>query len=80
MSEKAKEFLAREGYDPAFGARPLKRAIQRRLQDPLAMQLLGNDVPEGSRVGVDLAENQEGLVFDVLVSDELPEGAGASGR
>ena len=66
VSEKAKEFLAREGYDPAFGARPLKRAIQRRLQDPLAMQLLGNDIPEGSRVGVDLAENQESLVFDVL--------------
>ena len=79
VSEKAKEFLAREGYDPAFGARPLKRAIQRRLQDPLAMQLLGNDIPEGSRVGVDLAENQESLVFDV-VSDELPEGAEANGR
>ena len=35
VSEAAKEFLAREGYDPAFGARPLKRAIQRQLQDPL---------------------------------------------
>ena len=66
VSEAAKEFLAREGYDPAFGARPLKRAIQRRLQDPLAMRLLEEDVPEGSRVGVDLAENREGLVFNVL--------------
>ena len=47
VSEAAKEFLAREGYDPAFGARPLKRAIQRRLQDPLAMRLLEEGVPEG---------------------------------
>ena len=66
VSDAAKQFLAREGYDPAFGARPLKRAIQRRLQDPLAMRLLEEDLPEGSRVGVDIAENQEGLVFEVI--------------
>ena len=49
VTEAAKTVLAREGYDPAFGARPLKRAIQRRLQDPLAMKLLEDDVPEGAK-------------------------------
>ena len=87
VSEAAKEFLAREGYDPAFGARPLKRAIQRRLQDPLAMRLLEEGVPEGSCVWVELAENQKELVFDVpevsgaQVPDEPePREAGVRGR
>ncbi|MSR36328.1 MAG: ATP-dependent chaperone ClpB [Gemmatimonadetes bacterium] len=65
VTEAAKGLLAREGYDPAFGARPLKRAIQRRLQDPLAMRLLEADVPEGSVVRVDAAPDGERLVFEV---------------
>ena len=44
--------LAREGYDPAFGARPLKRVIQRRIQDPLALRLLEEEVEEGTEVRV----------------------------
>ena len=66
VSDAAKSFLAREGYDPAYGARPLKRAIQRRLQDPLALRLLEDDVPEGSVVRVDVAPGGEGLVFEVV--------------
>ncbi len=65
VSEAAKDFLAREGYDPAFGARPLKRAIQRRLQDPLAIRLLEEDVPEGSHVRVDLSPTGGELVFEI---------------
>ena len=53
LTEKARELLFREGYDPQFGARPLKRAIQRLIQDPLAMRLLDGDVLPGDQVVVD---------------------------
>jgi ATP-dependent Clp protease ATP-binding subunit ClpB len=65
VTDAAKALLAREGYDPAFGARPLKRAIQRRLQDPLALRLLEDDVPEGSTVRVDVEPGGEELTFEV---------------
>ena len=50
LTPDAKAFLAHEGYDPAFGARPLKRAIQRHLQNPLAMAVLGGDFAEGDTI------------------------------
>jgi ATP-dependent Clp protease ATP-binding subunit ClpB len=50
VAEKAKELLANEGYDPSFGARPLKRAIQRLLQDPLSMRILEGEFKEGDTV------------------------------
>jgi ATP-dependent Clp protease ATP-binding subunit ClpB len=53
LSDKAKMWLGRVGYDPVYGARPLKRAIQRYLQDPLADKLLRGEVPDGSTVKVD---------------------------
>ena len=53
MTHAAKAFLAREGYDPTFGARPLKRAIQRLVQDPLALRLLEGEFAEGETVVVD---------------------------
>jgi ATP-dependent Clp protease ATP-binding subunit ClpB len=53
LSDKAKAWLGRVGYDPVYGARPLKRAIQRHLQDPLADMLLRGEVPDGSVVGVE---------------------------
>ena len=53
LTEAAKELLAEEGYDPTFGARPLKRVIQRRVQDPLALRLLQGDFEEGDRIRVD---------------------------
>jgi ATP-dependent Clp protease ATP-binding subunit ClpB len=52
LTDKARELLFREGYDPQFGARPLKRAIQRLIQDPLAMKLLDGDVLPGDTVEV----------------------------
>jgi ATP-dependent Clp protease ATP-binding subunit ClpB len=61
LSEAAKELLAREGYDPAYGARPLKRTIQRMVQDPLALRLLNGDFVAGDTVVAD-AENGE-IVF-----------------
>jgi ATP-dependent Clp protease ATP-binding subunit ClpB len=58
VTDKAKEFLAKEGYDPVFGARPLKRAIQRLLQDPLARRLLEREFAEGDTIRVDAARGE----------------------
>ncbi len=63
MTEKAKEWLAREGYDPSFGARPLKRVIQKEIQDKLALQILEGKFKEGDTVIVDREEGKEGLTF-----------------
>ena len=53
LSDAAKRWLGRVGYDPVYGARPLKRAVQRYLQDPLAEKLLGGEIPDGSTVRID---------------------------
>jgi ATP-dependent Clp protease ATP-binding subunit ClpB len=55
LTDAARDRLVEEGYDPAFGARPLKRLIQRELQDPLAMELLAGRIDEGDEVVVDAA-------------------------
>jgi ATP-dependent Clp protease ATP-binding subunit ClpB len=54
LTEAARDHLARVGHDPAFGARPLRRLIQREIQDPLAMKLLSGEVGEGDRVLVEV--------------------------
>jgi ATP-dependent Clp protease ATP-binding subunit ClpB len=56
ISDRAKELLAKEGYDPAFGARPLKRALQKEILDPLAMMLLEGKVKSGDTVFVNAGE------------------------
>ncbi|EZP83733.1 ATPase AAA [Novosphingobium resinovorum] len=53
LSDAAKRWLGRVGYDPVYGARPLKRAVQRYLQDPLAEKLLAGEVPDGSHVRIE---------------------------
>ncbi|HEY5975355.1 MAG TPA: AAA family ATPase, partial [Geobacteraceae bacterium] len=63
VSDKAREYIAREGYDPAYGARPLKRTIQRAIQDPLALMLLEGKFQEGDTITVDLSITGEGLVI-----------------
>jgi ATP-dependent Clp protease ATP-binding subunit ClpB len=66
LTDAAKDHLARAGYDPTFGARPLRRLIQREVQDPLAMQLLSGEVAEGDHVVVDADDGH--LVFRVSTS------------
>jgi len=61
VSESAREFLAEVGYDPIFGARPLKRAIQRELQDPLAFMVLSGEFKDDDTIRVE--RGKEGLVF-----------------
>lgn len=63
MTEKAKECLAREGFDQAYGARPLKRVIQKEIQDKLAMKILEGKFKEGSTVNVDVDERKGEIVF-----------------
>jgi ATP-dependent Clp protease ATP-binding subunit ClpB len=63
ITDKAREYVAQEGYDPTYGARPLKRTLQRRIQDPLALMLLEGKFVEGDTVTVDLSITGEGLVI-----------------
>ncbi len=63
VSDRAREYIASEGYDPAYGARPLKRTIQRLLQDPLALMLLEGKFAEEAEIRVDLATDGQGLVI-----------------
>ena len=58
LTDAARAWLGRVGYDPIYGARPLKRAVQKYLQDPLADKILRGDVPDGSTVHVDEGDGQ----------------------
>jgi len=64
LTPAAKELLVREGYDPAYGARPLRRTIQRMVQDPLAMQILEGQVLPGDRVRVDRDGPKDAMRFE----------------
>ncbi len=63
LTDAAREWLAKEGYDPAFGARPLRRAIQKNVESPLSMELLGNKFKDGATVTVDVDEKNNKIVF-----------------
>ena len=65
VTEPARGWLARVGYDPAFGARPLRRSIQREIGDRLAKLLLSGDVQDGQNVTVDINDSIDGLVMNV---------------
>ncbi len=63
FTNEARQLLAEKGYDPHYGARPLKRVIQRMLQDPLAVRILEGEFPEGSKIRVDARMSGEALEF-----------------
>ena len=63
VTDKAREYIAHEGYDPAYGARPLKRTIQRQIQDPLALMILEGKFVEGDTAKVDIDMQGQGLVI-----------------
>ncbi len=67
LTEAAKRLLAEEGYDPVYGARPLKRVIQRQIQDPLALRLLQGEFKEGDRIAVDVQDGR--FVFTRAASE-----------
>jgi ATP-dependent Clp protease ATP-binding subunit ClpC len=68
LSDAARSWLARVGYDPAFGARPLRRAIQKHLESPLSIKLLSGELPPHSVIQVDLDEAQQKLTFQVALT------------
>jgi len=63
MTEKAKEWLAKRGFDPAYGARPLKRVIQKEIQDKLAMKILEGKFKEGTTIIADMDDKKDELLF-----------------
>jgi ATP-dependent Clp protease ATP-binding subunit ClpB len=63
VSDAAKELIAREGYDPVFGARPLKRVIQKRILDAFSMEILSGRFKEGDRIKVDVDKKQAGALM-----------------
>src|SRR6202047_4964322 len=74
LTPAAKELILREGYDPAYGARPLRRTIQRMIQDPLALLLLEGKVLPGQRIRVDRDPSGEKMQFTV-VKEKQPAAA-----
>ena len=78
LSDPARTWLAREGFDPAFGARPLQRALQKHVESPLSVKILQGEFTEGDTVTVDYEEGQ-GVVFrrtkagtPVELTEEVP--------
>ena len=72
LSDEAKEFLATEGYDREFGARPLRRSIQRLLEDPLSEELLKGIYKAGSTIIVSYKEGDE-LTFEAVEAPSKPD-------
>jgi ATP-dependent Clp protease ATP-binding subunit ClpB len=64
LSDAAKRWLGRVGYDPVYGARPLKRAVQRYVQDPMAEKLLGGEIPDGSTVRIDEGDGELNIAVE----------------
>jgi ATP-dependent Clp protease ATP-binding subunit ClpB len=71
LTDAAKTYLVRSGYDPNYGARPLKRAIQREIENPLARRIVGGQIREGQTLLIDLNHAGEGLVFDDKAGQRL---------
>jgi ATP-dependent Clp protease ATP-binding subunit ClpB len=83
ISEAARHLLGEEGYDPTYGARPLKRVIQQQIENPLASRILNGDFAEGQTVQVDVDPARHAFTFsstgtpvEAEIVDEEPVGAG----
>jgi ATP-dependent Clp protease ATP-binding subunit ClpB len=63
LTERAKDFIAKDGFDPTYGARPLRRTIERKIQNPLARRVLEGGLSEGATVKIDLDPKTNDLVF-----------------
>jgi ATP-dependent Clp protease ATP-binding subunit ClpC len=81
LTDEAKELLVEQGYDPAMGARPLRRSIQRLIEDPLADFILGRELSPGSTILIDRRENPEPeeALIDIRVIEGPPVPATVGG-
>jgi ATP-dependent Clp protease ATP-binding subunit ClpB len=77
LTPAAKKLLFREGYEPAYGARPMKRAIQRLIQDPLAMKILDGEVRPGDEIVVDADLKRDAMTFERTTAKAHSASAGA---
>lgn len=66
LSDEAKKFVAEKGFDPQFGARPLHRAIQKYLEDPLAEFILNENPEEGSVLKAEMTKDKEGIAISLV--------------
>ncbi len=73
ITEAAKNFIADKGFDPQFGARPLKRAIQKYLEDEMAETIIGNVINEGDTITIDLDENKEKVTAKIISKEVFLE-------
>jgi ATP-dependent Clp protease ATP-binding subunit ClpB len=72
LTERAKQAVGKAGYDPVYGARPLKRALQRMVLDPLAIKVLQGDYKPGDTVRVDVGPSEDVLTFTRAGGSEQP--------
>ncbi len=70
ISDAAKDYIVEKGYDVNYGARPLKRAIQKYLEDPMAEEIIKNNLTEGDEIEVDYNKEKE----EIIVSAHKPKG------
>jgi ATP-dependent Clp protease ATP-binding subunit ClpC len=75
LTDKAKSWLAKEGYDPVYGARPLRRVIERYVENPLSSKLLRKELTEGDTIRVDLGK--DGLTFKTKTKEKATAKAAA---
>ena len=78
LDEAAREFLMKEGFDPQYGARPMRRAVEKNIEDPFAEHLLRGDIKEGDFVTVTLDDDKKRLKFTASGPDEAPAVEAAS--
>jgi ATP-dependent Clp protease ATP-binding subunit ClpB len=79
LTDAAKDLLFTQGYDPNFGARPLKRAIQKVIQDPLALKILDGEILHGDHIVVDVDKKAGKMKFQVSKRVREKEAAKATG-
>src|SRR5690606_9733718 len=72
LTDAAKDFVAEKGFDSNFGARPLKRAIQKYLEDPIAEEILKGEVSEGNTLEVDYDKDKTEIVVKVQAGNSGP--------
>jgi ATP-dependent Clp protease ATP-binding subunit ClpC len=80
LTDEAKEFIADKGWDPSFGARPLKRAIQKYLEDPLAEEIIRSKISEGDTIEVGYKKDDEEIVIKVIKENEKKKPSKSSSK
>jgi ATP-dependent Clp protease ATP-binding subunit ClpC len=79
LDQNSKNFLVDEGYDSEYGARPMRRSIQRYIEDPLSSEMISGDIPDGSDIYCTLDKGGDKLEFDIKSNNTSPTVVGAQG-